>query len=170
MITAHLSGLRIVSTSEGAFSLYEKSQFGEKKSGRIEYSGVEAIFLVGRGRMTVVSGKKEISEDMLIRKIRRGDKKIELKSSVFSDLRKKGYIVKTALKFGAEFRVYSKGVKPGQDHAKWIVFVVSENEKVDWREFSAKNRVAHSTKKKLLLAVVDEEGDVIYYEVGWLKP
>ena len=44
----------------------------------------------------------------------------------FKDLRKKGYIVKTALKFGADFRVYEKGVKPGEDHAKWVVFPVHE--------------------------------------------
>ncbi|MBU1252016.1 MAG: tRNA-intron lyase, partial [Nanoarchaeota archaeon] len=37
-------------------------------------------------------------------------------------------------------------------------------------DFSAKNRVAHSTKKNLLLAIVDEEGDVSYYEVRWVKP
>jgi tRNA splicing endonuclease len=29
--------------------------------------------------------------------------------------------------------------------------------------------VAHSTRKKLLLAVVDEEGDVVYYENSWVK-
>ena len=38
-----------------------------------------------------------------------------------------------------------------------------------WHEFAAKSRVAHSTKKKLLLGVVDEGGDVTYYEVGWFR-
>ena len=35
---------------------------------------------------------------------------------------------------------------------------------------SAKNRVAHSTKKNLLLAIVDEEEVITYYEVRWLRP
>jgi tRNA-intron endonuclease len=85
-------------------------------------------------------------------------------------LRKIGYVVKTALKFGADFRVYDKGVKPGEDHAKWIVYPVKESDFITWYEFSAKNRVAHSTKKKLLIGVVDGESDVTYYEIAWRKP
>jgi len=63
-----------------------------------------------------------------------------------------------------------KAKKYGRDHAKWILFPVSENQQLTWHDFSAKNRVAHSTKKNLLIAIVDEEGDVSYYEVGWLRP
>jgi tRNA-intron endonuclease len=40
---------------------------------------------------------------------------------------------------------------------------------MSWHEFSAKNRVAHSTRKNLLLAILDQEGDIIYYEVKWMK-
>lgn len=89
---------------------------------------------------------------------------------VFKDLRNRGYIVKTALKFGADFRVYERGVKPGEDHAKWIVYPVTEGSEITWYEFAAKNRVAHSTKKRLLIAIVDEEGDVTYYEIRWTRP
>ena len=105
-----------------------------------------------------------------MKKLRKQDKKIETKFYVFSDLRKKGYIVKTALKFGAEFRVYEKGVKPGEAHARWILFCVKEHDMISWHDFSAKNRIAHSTKKNLLIGIVDEEGDVSYYEVKWERP
>ena len=85
-------------------------------------------------------------------------------------MRKKGYILKTALKFGADFRVYERGIKPGEDHARWILFIVKESEPLSWHDFAAKNRIAHSTKKNLLIAIVDEEDDVSYYEVSWRKP
>ena len=85
-------------------------------------------------------------------------------------MRNRGFIVQPALKFGAEFRVYARGVKPGQDHAKWILYPVSENSSLTWHDFSAKNRVAHSTKKNLLIGIVDEEQDVTYYEIRWIKP
>ncbi|MBW2998063.1 tRNA-intron lyase, partial [Candidatus Woesearchaeota archaeon] len=39
-----------------------------------------------------------------------------------------------------------------------------------WHSFSAKNRVAHSTKKRLMIGTVDDEGDVTYWEVKWIKP
>ena len=169
MITAHFSGEKIVSSSSDAFSLYEKSLLGEKKSGRIEYSSVEGLYLVSSGRMEIIVGGKVFGEDALIRKLRKKDKKIEVKFDVFSDLRRKGYIVKTALKFGAEFRVYDKGVKPGKEHAKWILYTVRENEQLTWHDFAAKNRIAHSTKKNLLIGIVDEEGGIVYYEVAWVK-
>ena len=89
---------------------------------------------------------------------------------MFRDLREKGYVVKTALKFGADFRVYEKGIKPGQDHAKWVVYPVHESEHLTWHEFAAKNRVAHSTKKRLLIGIVDDEEDITYYEIGWKRP
>ena len=98
------------------------------------------------------------------------DKKIQIKYPVFKDLRERGYIVKTALKFGADFRVYDKGSRPGVKHAKWIVFAEHESKKFSWSDFSAKNRIAHSTKKNLLIAIMDEEGDITYYEVKWMRP
>jgi len=169
MIKAQFSGERIISNSSEAFSLYEKSRFGEKGERGVEYMLVEALYLVAEARMQVFSRDKEIVLDDLIRRMRRIDKKIEIKSAVFRDLRKKGHIVKTALKFGAEFRVYDKGIKPGDDHAKWILYSARENEALKWHDFVAKNRIAHSTKKKLLLGIVDEEGDVTYYEVDWAR-
>ena len=170
MINAQFNGEKITSNSEEAYTLYEKSYLGEKINNRIEYALVEAVYLISSGKMKLFLGKKESNYDSLIKKLKKIDKKIEIKSSVFSDLRKKGYIVKTALKFGAEFRVYDRGVKPSEDHAKYIVYSVKENELLHWHEFAAKGRVAHSTKKSLLLAIIDEEGGINYYEVNWLKP
>ncbi|MBS3090950.1 tRNA-intron lyase [Candidatus Pacearchaeota archaeon] len=170
MIQAKFSGTKIYSTSEEAFSLCEKSSFGENKNNKIEYALVEALFLVQEGKMQIFSGKKQINEELLIKKLKKIDKKTETKLSVFSDLRKKGYIIKTALKFGAEFRVYDKGTRPGNAHAKWILYTAKEHDSINWHEFAAKNRIAHSTNKNLLIAIVDEESDVSYYEVSWQKP
>ena len=169
-IQAYLIGEVVSSNSSEAHFLYKKSHFGKRKEDKIQYSFTETLFLVERKKMEVFSKKKKLSEEELMKKFLRSDKKIQVKYPVFRDLRKKGYVVKTALKFGAEFRVYDKGAKPEKTHAKWIVFTDYESKKLTWHEFSSKNRVAHSTKKKLLLAIVDEEGDITYYEIRWLKP
>jgi tRNA-intron endonuclease len=171
MIIAHLSHDTIISSSEEAFTMYEKSRWGEKKRSHIEYSAVEALSLIQHNKLALqTSTGKPISESAILKKIKRKDKNIETKLAVFSDLRKKGYIVKTALKFGSEFRVYKKGVKPGQDHASWLLFPLREHETLTWYDFAAKNRVATSTNKKLMLAIVDDESDVTYYEVAWFRP
>ena len=169
-IQAHLVGSNVTSNSSEAFSLYKKSHFGEPIGEKIQYSLPEALFLVERKRMEVFYNGKKITSKDLLRKAFVSDKRIHVKFPVFRDLRNKGYVVKTALKFGADFRVYEKGSKPGDKHAKWVVFTDHESKRLTWHEFSAKNRVAHSTKKNLLLAIVDEEGDVSYYEVRWIKP
>ena len=169
-IQAHIIGEIISSNDSEAHSLYKKSSFGEPVSGKIQYSLSEALFLVEKNKIEIFSRNNRITEKDLINKFKRIDKKIQIKYPVFKDLREKGYIVKTALKFGADFRVYDKGQKPGNKHAKWIVFADHESKRLTWPEFSAKNRVAHSTKKNLLLAIVDDESDITYYEVSWVRP
>ena len=169
-IESHFVGEIVSTNSAEAFTLYKKSHFGEPVRGKIQYSFSETLFLVEKGKMEVLVRRKKITKKELLKKIQRIDKKIQIKYPVFKNLREKGHIVKTALKFGAEFRVYEKGSKLGKEHAKWVVFTDHESGKLNWHEFSAKNRIAHSTKKNLLLAIVDEEGDITYYEVKWIKP
>ena len=169
-IKAYLVGDTISTNDSEAFSLFKKSFFGNPIGEKIQYSFPESIFLTEGGKMEIFHKKKKIPKKDLIKIFQRTDKKINIKYPVFKDLRERGYIVKTALKFGAEFRVYDKGEKPGKKHAKWVVFTDYESKRLTWHEFSAKNRVAHSTKKNLLLAIVDEEGDISYYEVKWIKP
>ncbi len=170
VVKAIFSGENIYSNKKEAFSLYEQSRFGEPKEGKIYYSFYEALFLLEKGKLTIEQKQKRLNFDKILDKLKDLDLKIETKYSVFKDMRNRGYIVKTALKFGAEFRVYDKGVKPGQDHARWILYPVKESEVLTWHDFSAKNRVAHSTKKNLLIGIIDEEGDVTYYQVSWIKP
>jgi tRNA-intron endonuclease len=171
---AILKGNNIISDEKEAFDLYSKSRFGEIVNKKVNYSFSEALYLVDKNKIigyeTKKGKKRKISFDKLMDQARKSDKNIWPKFCVFKDMRNRGYILKTALKFGADFRVYEKGVKPGQKHAKWILFPVHETSKLMWHEFTAKNRVAHSTKKNLLIAIVDEEGDITYYEVKWLKP
>ena len=169
-IKANFISEKIFSNTAEAQNLFSTQRFGEKIGEKIFYTLHEAFFLVQEKKMEVFDFKdKKLSEKEFLKKFERIDKKFKTKYLVFKDLRKKGYIVKTALKFGAEFRVYEKGEKIGKNHSKWICFPVSENQVMTWQDFSAKNRVAHSTKKNLLIAIVDEEGSVSYYEVSWKR-
>lgn len=169
-IICNIIGETISSNSQEAFTNYKKSNFGIPFGEKIKYSNQEALFLLEKEKIEIFLGKKKLSLEELKKKFQKIDKRTQLKYVVFKDLRERGYIVKTALKFGADFRVYEKGSGPGKKHSKWIVFVDHESKNIKWHEFSAKNRVAHSTKKNLLLSIVDEEGDISYYECSWIKP
>lgn len=171
MIKAFLISNKISSNEKEATNLFSKQRFGEKTGEKIFYTLTEAFYLIEEKKLELYNFQnKKLSKSEILKKFQKLDKKFYTKYIVFKDLRSKGLIVKTALKFGAEFRVYEKGKSLGKDHAKWILFPVEENEKMTWHDFSAKNRVAHSTKKNLLIAIVDEENDVSYYEVSWIKP
>ena len=160
----------ILEKNDPSLVLYQKG-FGELKDNKLFLSLYEANFLLFKKKISIILSKdKKMNSIEFYKKCSKLDKNFFVKSVVYNDLRSRGYTIKTALKYGAEFRVYDKGITPGKDHAKWIIFPVSEKEKFSWYEFSAKNRVAHSTRKKLLIAVVDEEQTPTYYEINWLKP
>ena len=152
-------------------TLYDNSRFGEPYESKIQYSLVEALFLLEKGKLIVYDSKGKVIEyEHFIKRATALEPKFWIRYCVYKDMRSRGYIVKTALKFGADFRVYDRGVKPGEEHARWILYPVHETEMFSWYEFSAKNRVAHSTKKRLLLGIVDEENSCTYYEIAWKRP
>ena len=154
-----------------AREFYDKGRYGELVTRKkFQYTLLEAMFLLERGKISIKKTKKELSFDDLLKHAKKKDKNFWVRYCVFRDLRRRGYIVKTALKFGADFRVYDRGIKPGEDHAKWVVFPVSESQVFSWYEFSAKNRVAHSTRKRLMIGIVDAESDVTFMEVKWIRP
>jgi tRNA-intron endonuclease, archaea type len=171
-ITATFMDERVVTeNSDAGRLLYEQSRFGKISAQKVVLSLIEAFYLLEKGKLEVHDKRnKPLPEEVFIKKAQKIEPKFWVKYCVFKDLRNRGYIVKTALKFGADFRVYDRGVKPGEDHAKWIVYPAHEGSTLTWHEFSAKNRVAHSTKKRLLMGIVDGEESVTYYEIRWLRP
>jgi tRNA-intron endonuclease, archaea type len=161
----------ITECSNEARQLQEKSCFGTiLEDGRVQLTLIEGYYLCDKNKIIVKSGNKINDKEKLLKKCMKLEKNFLIRYAVYCDFRNRGYVIKTALKFGADFRVYNKGIKPGEDHARWIVYPVKETDVLTWYEFAAKNRVAHSTKKRLLLGIVDEENSVTYYEVKWTRP
>ncbi|MBN1275099.1 tRNA-intron lyase [Candidatus Woesearchaeota archaeon] len=162
----------ITESSDLARDLYAQSRFGVVlEDGKVQLSLHESLYLLEKGRLRVKDYRnKELDFTSFLAKAKRIEPEFWIRYAVFKDMRNRGYIVKTALKFGADFRVYDRGVKPGEDHARWVVYPVHEGSTLTWYEFAAKNRVAHSTKKRLLIGVVDDEGDVSYWEIKWMRP
>ena len=172
-VKAYFSKERVLTeSSDNGRELYNQSRFGELlEDGRVQLSLIEAMYLIEKKRLIAYDSKnKSIDFDSFLKKSQKFEPNSWVRYAVYRDIRNRGYIIKTALKFGADFRIYDRGVKPGEDHARWVVFPVHEGSTLTWYEFAAKNRVAHSTKKRLLLGIVDSENDVTYYECRWLRP
>lgn len=152
--------------------LYNQSRYGTLlDNGKLQLSLLEALYLLEKNKIEIRDSRNKLLDfEQFLKRATKFEPNFWIRYCVFKDMRNRGYIIKTALKFGADFRVYDRGVKPGEDHARWIIYPVHEGATLTWYEFAAKNRVAHSTKKRLMMGIVDDEGDVTYYEIKWLKP
>jgi tRNA-intron endonuclease, archaea type len=172
-IKAEFIGDKVLTeNSDAGRDLYNQSRYGSLlDNGKVQLSLIESLYLIEKNKIVICKTKKKhLNFDDLSKKARKLEPNFWVRFCVFRDIRNRGYIIKTALKFGADFRVYDRGVKPGEDHAKWVVYPVYEGATLTWYEFAAKNRVAHSTRKRLLIGVVDDENDVSYWEVRWMRP
>ncbi len=162
----------ITESSDNSRDFYNQSRFGDLlEDGRVQLSLIEALYLLEKKRLLAYDSRnKLIDYDSFLKKAQKSEPNFWVRYCVYKDIRNRGYIIKTALKFGADFRIYDRGVKPGEDHARWVVFPVHEGSTLTWYDFAAKNRVAHSTKKRLLIGILDAENDVTYYEIKWMRP
>jgi len=161
---AYLEGEEIEET-------HTEDYYGKIKDGKLMLSPSEATHLLERGLIDVEQSFEEAysfySEH---------DTGFQEKYAAYSDLRERGLIVKTGFKFGAHFRVYSRGVNPykenkgRKEHTKFIVHAVRENEDMSFQEMSRAVRLANNIRAKMLWAVIDSEKDVTYYEVGHVTP
>ncbi len=161
----------VIDDEKTASSIYNRGKFGVLENKKLILSLIEALYLMEKNKIEIIDFKKKpLTTKSFIRRATRIEPRFYIRYLVYKDIRSRGYITKTAFKYGADFRVYDRGGEPGKTHAPWILFAVSEAESFDWRKFAAMNRVAHSVRKKLLIGIVDDEGDITYYEIHWKKP
>jgi len=152
-------------------SQFIEKSFGEKNKTDFVLDLIEGYYLMEKGKLEIEDkkGKKIESDEMLLI----GQKKISdfyKKYLVYSDLRERGYVVKTGFKFGFDLRVYPKGKKPGEAHTQWVITVKGQNDKINFIELSRKVRLSGNIKTKLMFAVVDSENDINYYETIRVTP
>ncbi len=155
-------------------SIYEPMYFGKKRKGRVELNLIEAVFLLKKKKLTVVSQGKEVGVGELKERGRGVDIEFDKKYEIYEDLREKGFLVKCGFKFGTHFRVYDRGVelKRGQknpdEHTKWVVHAVNRDSKWSYPELSRFVRLALNIRSKPTLGVVD--GNKKYYRIRRIKP
>lgn len=92
----------------------------------------------------------------------------DAKYFVYRDLRDKGYVVTTGIKFGSDFAVYRKG--PGIDHAPYIVQVKMLNDTISATEIVRSGRLATTVRKRFIVAIPKlHENKVVYLLFNWFK-
>jgi len=165
---AILSREGAVISGKNAESLNSRG-YGTKSNGKLVLAPYEALFLVEKGVIEVSkkSGEKLTFQDLL-QYFRRYDKNVWVKYLIYRDLRNRGYVVREGFGLGVDFRLYDRG-DYGKEPAKSIVFGILEGKPISIKELSEVLRKVQNLKKKLILAVVDRKGEVVYYSLSKLS-
>ena len=131
-----------------------------------ELNDYEVVYLLEFKKAQLINAKNELIGTQSILKNKNFNVNIYY---VYKNLREKGYILKSGLKYGFTFRIYDKGIKPKDDHSLWLVEIFNENKRMYTKEIVRLNRIAHSVGKKTLLAIVDNENSITYIETNWKR-
>lgn len=152
-----------------ASRLYNKGAFGlPQTKGALQLDLLEACFLAEEGKLDVREGARELGLADLLAVGARLDDAFETRWLVFRDLRKRGYIVKSGER--ADFHVYPRGGFPGRTPSSHVVRAVGERGTFDLEALLGDAAEAERQGKRLLLAIVDEEGDITHYDARSREP
>lgn len=158
--------------------MFESDYCGKLKEDRLELSLIEAAHMLEMKKIKILDAEgKDIDAKSFMKYCRDIDPRFDFRYTVYKDLRGKQLPTRTGFKFGCDFRVYAKGVKPmkrgpkaAKEHTKWIVYAVPEKFVCSFQELSRAVRLAHNIRANMLWAIVDNEGSVGYYQVTFFKP
>ncbi|MBU1931051.1 tRNA-intron lyase [Candidatus Micrarchaeota archaeon] len=168
--TAELVENKIIVEERSSMDRLWQKGFGEKKSSHLILDVKEALFLLEKKKIAIKKNGKAISKKKLLAVGTRRESGFYKKFVVFKELREKGFVVKTGFKFGFDFRVYPRGKRPGEAHSQWVIEVKNQEEKMKMPELSRFVRMAQTLHTKALLAIVDAENEINYYELSRLVP
>ena len=160
-IIGRLIGDKIILGAGALSDLYEQGYFGRPKDKGLELCLVEAAYLLDRSRIKVLSEGRELDFQAFFQAASYREKGFEFRYVVYKDLRERGYYVQPGR---PDFRVYPRGGHPGKSPAEFYVLVISERMPLPLQEIMQPVRVAGQMRKKLMLAIVDEESDITFYE------
>lgn len=160
----------IVSDPAEASQIHNKGSYGVPQSGGgLKLELMEAIYLVESERLAVGSEGSPLSAGDLLRTGHKAHEGFEVRYLVYRELRQRGYVVKTSSP-PLDFRVFPRGGSPNKTPSKWWVAAISERSTFDLGGLLGHLDRTIDVRKGLLLAVVDEESDVTYYEVKRVVP
>jgi tRNA-intron endonuclease len=158
----------VVVMGEYAPVLYEAGYYGTLKgTNKLTLEPEEALLLTRRERIQVHDTKgAELEFSNLLERLAEGHPGLWTRFLVYSDLRSRGYVVRTGYGKGLLFRVYPRGAKLNEATAKYFVCAISEGSPLKVTELDAFSKQAKRNRKKLMLAVLDRQGETTYYLVA----
>jgi len=146
-----------VRVGKGGRVLYEQSGYGRLEKDGVRLAPQEALYLIHRQKITI----EGYTFDTLFSEF--ANERNFLRSFlVYRDLRERGYVVQTG---PHDFRVFRRGEKPGTGESLYLVRVLSERDPVRFTKLIEEVVASRNMRKQYVLAVVDDEEELTYYEI-----
>jgi len=137
--------------------LYEQSGYGRLEKDGVKLAPQEALYLIYRQKITLDG----YTFDSLFSEF--ANERNFLRSFlVYRDLRERGYVVQTG---PHDFRVFRRGEKPGTGESLYLVRVLSERDPIRFTKLIEEVVASRNMRKQYVLAVVDDEEELTYYEI-----
>ncbi len=134
---------------------------GEPAGEKIHLGLEEAAHLCERGRLEVRRGAEALDYPGLLRAAAALQPRFEVRYPVYRSLRLRGYRLAPGPR---DFRLYKRGAGPGGGPSETYVWALPEREPVPLRLLAEVLTEATNVHKRLLLGMVDSEGEVTFYE------
>ncbi len=163
-----------ISNEKGIEEFYNTSSIGDIEQNEdgqkiLVLNAVEVLLLCERKRVLLWEdndkNKSLFDFESLLTYFTQFDDRLWHKYIIYSDLRKRGYIVRTGYGEGLDFRMYKRGADFKNDTAKFLIYPVFEGQPIELRDLDKMSRVAMSSRKDLIVATVDRLSKPIYYSV-----
>ncbi|MCC6012761.1 MAG: tRNA-intron lyase [Candidatus Verstraetearchaeota archaeon] len=162
---AILIGNKIILTGSSAEKIHEQGYYGEWEDNKLVLFDAEALYLLDNNKIIVVDeSNKVLTFQELVNLLSKNDPNVWLRYLLYSDLRRRGYIVKEGYGKGLEFRVYRRGAEIGKEPAKYLVYGLLEGKTISISELKNISNKAKLSNKNLIIAVIDRQGEITYYE------
>ena len=129
----------------------------------------EALYLIDKEIVEIEDEitNEEMSFQELLKRFQSIDENTWVKYLIYRDLRSRAYVVRDGFGLGIDFRVYDRGGY-GKETAKYLLFGVQEGRPVSMEELARVLRYVQSLKKRLVLAVINRRGEIVYYSLSRL--
>jgi tRNA-intron endonuclease len=151
-------------------NLFKKEFYGKPFGSCLQISMVEALYLLKKGVLNIknIKNNSNISFKSLKKIVKEKQPDINYILNIYSNLKNRGFIVKTGFKFGSHFRAYSKN--PDELHAEYLVNVINKKYQFILLDFSRAVRLAHSVNKEIIFACYHSDKKIDYIKIGRLRP
>lgn len=156
-----------ISEKEGLDELSSKG-YGVTENDNLLLTLDEALYLLDKGIVAVEDGEgKAVDFQGLLQRYEVVDDDAWVKYLTYRDLRSRGYVVRGGFGLGVDFRVYERG-KYGEETARYLILSMQEGKPVSLEDLTRVLRQCQTLKKKLVLAVMNRRGEIVYYSVSQL--